>query len=97
LRLSQANRERKTVLQRIFNFCSAASAEQTSTLRRLQLREVELCQQMSDVIGRWTIESALRDWEAYCCESRGLRERLMETVAAEKATLYPLLRRYGSK
>jgi hypothetical protein len=92
LRLSQANRERKAVLQRVFNFCSAASVE-PAVIRQLQLREVELSQLMSDVIGRWTPESVEREWESYCSESGALRERMMETVKAEKALLYPLLRR----
>ena len=43
-------------------------------------------------IGRWTAESAIRDWAGYCEASRAVRAAMRQQIGIEQTRLYPLLR-----
>ena len=97
-RLSEASFARRLVLQSAFDFLfSRASLSDRQVISRLRVADLELAQQTSLHVNRWTPEKVLLDWGSYCRASNDLRHAILKQVELERTMLYPLLHKHGSR
>ena len=68
------------------------SGDEAETVRSLRAEAIARRVESARHIGRWTAESATRDWAEYCEASRAMRAAMRQQIGTEQTRLYPLLR-----
>ena len=60
-------------------------------LRDLQEVDIRLLRDSTRHVAKWSTEAIVDDWKGYCRASEQMRSKMLEAIAGEKRTLYPLL------
>lgn len=96
--ISRASLARRTLWNRIHaHFFDCACQELAFDLRQLQEGDRDLLRASTEHVGKWRIETVMRDWSTYCEASRAIRWKMKAAIGAEKRVLYAALAMAGSK
>lgn len=90
--ISRASLARRTLWNRIHAYLlvrsTGAAAED---LRWLQEGDMLLLRSSTAHVSRWTVQSVMQEWPAYCEASRQIRAKMKAAISAEQRVIYPLL------
>lgn len=90
--ISRASLARRTLWTRIHAHLSDHMSDQLAAeLTCLQQTDRTLLRWSGEHVSKWTIDTALRDWPAYCEASRQIRWKMAAAIGGEKRFLYPAL------
>jgi len=91
-RISRASLSRRLLWGKIHcDFAPIADESKRAALRHLQEADIRLLRDSAEHVAKWTTETILDDWPAYCRASERMRLKMIEAVSAEKRILYPIL------
>lgn len=91
--LSRARRDRRLVLEAIFETIPRLPSAQAEALRSVRALTYEAIARASEHIARWTLDAIEADWTRYREETRRMRDLWLRAIEQEQRTLYPLLER----
>lgn len=89
--LSQARRDRRLILESIFETIPRLPAPQAEALRNVRALSYEAIAAGSQHIARWTLDAIEADWAGYREETCQMRDRWLRAIEEERRALYPLL------
>jgi hypothetical protein len=94
LRISQSDRARGQIATDVCrHLICTASPRCADRLRQLQRMQTEHFQIVTHHLRKWTAVTVLENWPSYAEAAGSMCGRIREIIGAEKALLYPLLKR----
>lgn len=90
--ISRASLARRTLWNRIHAYLLVrATGAAAVDLHKLKEDDRALLRASTAHVSRWTVDSVMKEWAAYCEASAQIRWKMKAAIAAEQRVVYPLL------